>query len=201
MRPLRSGAVIIVLVLIGGCAGPITGPQAFRGLGPCLPPEISSQFFFWPVVALRSVSLHTEDGEVTSASWVLYRRGKAAVAVMWVHSDVIAVDPDPDTDTPEWIDTSLVTRVEGELVLRRDPETPCQWTREENRTDASLPALGVAAHERTATPSASMRSGRASNGAPVIPPTLVRTPRYTRSGSWGRRCWPVTARTRGCSRH
>ena len=64
------------------------------------------------------------------ASWVLYRRGRhAPVAAMWVHSELAAVDPDVNTDTPEWIDLSVVTVVEGDLVLRHEPEAPCRWAR------------------------------------------------------------------------
>ena len=109
-----------------------------RGVGPCLPPEVSSRFFFWPVVGYQSIKLVDEDGEATSASWVLYRRGRSAVAVVWVNADVVAVDESPETDTPEWIDISLVTPVDGQLVLRRTPETPCQWKRWENPAEASL---------------------------------------------------------------
>ena len=111
MRVLPSGAAVVALIVIAGCAGPTTGPQAMLGLGPCLPSEMSPQFFFWPVVAFRSINLVTEDGEAAQASWVLYRRGRAAVAVVWVHSDLISVDPSPETETPEWIDLSLVTPV------------------------------------------------------------------------------------------
>jgi hypothetical protein len=90
---------------------------------------VSTQFFFWPVVDLRRVEVLTEDGELAEASWVLYRRGRAAVAAMWIHADVAAVDPELDTDAPEWIDLSLVMVVKGELVLRRRPEAPCRWAR------------------------------------------------------------------------
>ena len=90
---------------------------------------MSAQFFFWPVVGLRTVKVLTEDGELAEASWVLYRRGHAAVAAMWVHADLVAVDPDLESDTPEWIDLSLVMVVKGELILRRQPEAPCRWAR------------------------------------------------------------------------
>jgi hypothetical protein len=137
MRTLRSGAAVAAMLVIAGCAGPTTNGQVLRGVGPCLPPEISAQFFFWPVVAMRSIALNTEDGEAVEASWVLYRRGRNAVAVVWLHSDLISVDPSPETETPEWIDHSLVTPVEGQLVLRREAEAPCQWKRWETPADAS----------------------------------------------------------------
>ena len=136
MRALPSGAAVVALLLIAGCAGTMTESQALRGLGPCLPPEMSPQFFFWPVAALRSITLPTEDGEAEQASWVLYRRGRNAVAVVWLHSDLVSVDPSPETEVPEWIDLSLVTPVDGQLVLRRTAETPCQWKRWENPADA-----------------------------------------------------------------
>ncbi|HMH54371.1 MAG TPA: hypothetical protein VK548_29315 [Candidatus Acidoferrum sp.] len=136
MRALPSGAAIGALLLLAGCAGTMTERQALRGLGPCLPPEVSPQFFFWPVAALRSIALPTEDGEAAQASWVLYRRGRNAVAVVWLHSDLVSVDPSPETEAPEWIDLSLVTPVDGQLVLRRTAEAPCQWKRWESPADA-----------------------------------------------------------------
>jgi hypothetical protein len=139
MRTLRSLAAATALLVAAGCAGPAIDGQALRGLGPCLPPEVSAQFFFWPVVALRPVALATEDGESVEASWALYRRGRNAVAVVWLRSDLISVDPSPETETPEWIDESLVTVVEGQLVLRREAETPCQWKRWKTPADASAP--------------------------------------------------------------
>jgi hypothetical protein len=136
MLILRPGALIVLLVLAAACAGPAAGPEAMRGIGPCLPPEVSPRFFFWPVIAFRTINLVTEDGEATEASWVLYRRGRSSVAVVWVHSDLISVDASPETETPEWIDISLVTPVDEKLVLRRTPEAPCQWKRWEDPADA-----------------------------------------------------------------
>jgi len=136
MCTLRSAAAIVALTLTAGCAGSMTDTQALRGLGPCLPSEVSPQFFFWPVAAQRPITLVTEDGEAVEASWALYRRGRSAVAVVWLHSDLVSVDPSPETETPEWIDLSLVTPVDGQLVLRRTAGAPCQWQRWESPADA-----------------------------------------------------------------
>jgi hypothetical protein len=136
MRTLRSAAAIVVLVLIAGCSGPLSDTQALRGLGPCLPSEVSPQFFFWPVAAQRPITLVNEDGQAVEASWVLYRRGRGAVAVVWLHTDLVSVDPSPETETPEWIDLSLVKPVDSQLVLRRTAEAPCQWKRWESPADA-----------------------------------------------------------------
>jgi hypothetical protein len=139
MPAIRIGAVVVALLLLAaGCAGPGSGSQATHGAGLCLPPAVSAQFFFWPVVDFRSINLLTEEGNLSPASWVVYRRGKTAVAAMWVQSDLIAVDPDPETDAPEWVDFSLVMRVEDKLVLRRHPEASCRWQRWDNDPDASL---------------------------------------------------------------
>ena len=138
MRAFRSAAVVVVLVLAAACVGPATGLEAVRGFGPCLPAEVSPRFFFWAVIAFRTVNLVTEDGEAVEGSWVLYRRGRSAVAVIWVHSDIISVDESPETETPEWIDLSLVTPVDDKLVLRRAPEAPCQWQRWEGPADARV---------------------------------------------------------------
>jgi hypothetical protein len=136
MRTLRSAAAIVALVLIAGCSGPLSDIQVLRGLGPCLPPEMSPQFFFWPVAAQRPITLVTEDDETVEASWVLYRRGRSAVAVVWLHADLVSVDPSPETEMPEWIDLSLVKPVDSQLVLRRTAEAPCQWKRWESPADA-----------------------------------------------------------------
>jgi hypothetical protein len=141
MRALVS--FVAIALVTSGCAGHGAGPEAARGVGPCLPASVSSQFFFWPVVAFRSVNLLTEDGAAAPASWVLYRKGKAAVAAMWVRSDLIAVDPSPETDAPEWVDLSLVVPMDGKLVLREKPEAPCRWERWDNDADASLPLATV----------------------------------------------------------
>jgi hypothetical protein len=135
----RAWAAVVAVSLLSGCAGPVAEREAMRGVGPCLPPEVSPQFFLWPVAAFRSITLVGEDGEAVPASWVLYRRGRSAVAVVWLHADLVSVDPSPETETPEWIDVSLVTAVDGQLVLRRSAETPCQWKRWENPADARSP--------------------------------------------------------------
>src|SRR5712692_11719966 len=122
MRQRQLVMVMAGLVLVTACAGPATDPEALRGLGPCVPSEVSGRFFFWPVIAFRTINLVTEDGDAVEGSWVLHRRGRLAVAVIWVHSDLIAVDASPETETPEWIDILLVTPVDDKLVLRRTPE-------------------------------------------------------------------------------
>ncbi len=134
----RVAMLVAALVLVTACAGPATDPEALRGLGPCVPSEVSGRFFFWPVIAFRTINLVTEDGDAVEGSWVLHRRGRLAVAVIWVHSDLIAVDASPETETPEWIDILLVTPVDDKLVLRRTPEAPCQWKRWETPADARV---------------------------------------------------------------
>jgi hypothetical protein len=136
---MRVWASLLAVILIAGCAGPVADREAMRGVGPCLPPEVSPQFFFWPVAAFRQITLVSEDGEGVQASWVLYRRGRTAVAVVWLHADLVSVDPSPETETPEWIDLSLVTPIDGQLVLRRTAEAPCQWKRWEDPADARSP--------------------------------------------------------------
>jgi hypothetical protein len=138
MRALLS-LLLVVLLLATGCAGRMSNPETSRGMAPCLPAQVSAQFFFWPVVAFRSVNLLTAGGEAAPATWVVYRKGKTSVAAMWVQSDLVAVDPSPETDTPEWVDLSLVVPMDGKLVLRDKPEAPCRWERwEEEGVSASM---------------------------------------------------------------
>jgi hypothetical protein len=123
---VRAVALTIGLFLAHGCAGATYSPGTVVA-APCLPRSVRSQFFFWPVVAFQEMSLATEDGGSATASWVLYRKGKAAVATMWVHADLVSVDPSPETDAPEWVDLSLMIPKGGKLVLRSNPEPPCRW--------------------------------------------------------------------------
>jgi len=102
MRARLSLPLVVVLLLVSGCAGHMSDPETSRGLGPCLPAAVSVQFFFWPVVAFHTVNLLTEGGEAAPGSCVVYRKGKTSVAAMWVQSDLV-VDPSPETDTPEWV--------------------------------------------------------------------------------------------------
>ena len=125
MRVVHALAMVLIAVAACGCAPATRRPDTAHG--PCLPTAVPPRFFFWPVVGFREIRLATEDGGLTTASWVMYRKGRAAVAAMWVQGDLISVDPDPETDAPEWIDLSLVVPKDGKLVLRRHPEAPCQW--------------------------------------------------------------------------
>ena len=138
MRAFLVASLLVVLMLASGCAGQRTSPEVIRGLAPCLPTEVSSQFFFWPVVAFRPINLLTEGGEAAPGSWVLYQKGKTAVAAMWINSDLVAVDPSPESDAPEWVDLSLVIPLDGKLVLRANPEAPCRWEHWDNGTSALL---------------------------------------------------------------
>jgi len=89
---------------------------------PCLPPGISEEFFFWPIVAFRQVTLRTDDGEEVDAVWVVYKREERAIAVVWAAERLVAVDPSPETDDPDWIDSAFVItdedgRVERDMYL------------------------------------------------------------------------------------
>ena len=96
---------------------------------PCLPSGISEEFFFWPIVAFRQVTLRTEDGEEVDAVWVVYKREEHAIAVVWAGERLVAVDPSPETDDPDWIDSAFVITDEDGFVLRANPHAPCQWQR------------------------------------------------------------------------
>jgi hypothetical protein len=112
--------------LLTGCAAPSKGSTIIASV-PCLPPGVRGDFFGWPVVGFQPLVLHQENGDDVEARIVRYQRGRDAVAVVWVGADIVAVDPSPDTDEPDWVDGSLV--VDDELTLRARPEAPCQWRR------------------------------------------------------------------------
>jgi hypothetical protein len=83
-------------------------------------------------VALEPIELKNEDGDTVEARVVVYQRGRDAVAVVWMGSDIVALDPSPDTPDPDWIDESLVT--DSDLTVRMRPEAPCQWRRHRQAT-------------------------------------------------------------------
>ncbi|PYN97519.1 MAG: hypothetical protein DMD91_17190 [Candidatus Rokuibacteriota bacterium] len=120
-------ALILTLALSAGCTNPSRAPLELANV-PCLPPGLNAQFFSWPVVGFESVTLVTEGGNDVEAAWVLYRRGAASVAAIWTRSDLVAVDPHPDTEEPYWVDGSLVTDSDDN-VLRTSPDGFCRWRR------------------------------------------------------------------------
>jgi hypothetical protein len=98
---------------------------------PCLPPGVTAQFFSWPVVDFRAITISTETGDEVEARWVVYQRGKASVAVIWAASDLVAVDPHPESNEPHWVDGSLVTGDDN--TLRATADAPCQWRRHKEK--------------------------------------------------------------------
>lgn len=122
----RALCVVAALALLAGCR---TAPRGVTLLSsvPCLPPGVSGDFFGWPVVAFQAIVLQQEEGDDVEGRVVRYQRGHAAVTVVWVGADLIAVDPNPDTAEPDWVDGSLV--IDDDLTLRARAEAPCQWRR------------------------------------------------------------------------
>jgi hypothetical protein len=114
------------LMLLAGCSA-APRPATLIASVPCLPPGLRGDFFGWPVVAFQPILLHHENGDDVEARIVRYQRGREAVAVVWVGADLVAVDPNPDTQQPNWVDDSLVK--DDELTLHARPEAPCQWRR------------------------------------------------------------------------
>jgi hypothetical protein len=126
----RALAALLVMALAVGCASTTLHPGSTLNLAaPCLPPGITEEFFFWPIVAFRQVELRTEDGESVNAVWVVYSRGEQAVAVVWAGANLLAVDPSPETDDPDWIDSAFVLPDEDGFVLRTHPGAACLWRR------------------------------------------------------------------------
>lgn len=115
----------IVVAVAAGCTAAPADPRLVMASVPCLPPGMTAEFFSWPVVDLHHVTLHTEDGQEVDATWVLYRKRSAAVSAVWANSDLVAVDPKPESDEPYWIDGSLVG--DDDDVLRAQPDGVCRW--------------------------------------------------------------------------
>jgi hypothetical protein len=131
-RGRRCAGFLLVLVaaLVAlGCATS-TPPISTSAFGvPCLPPGIPPGFFAWPVVGFRPLVLQSDRGESVPVFWVLYRRGDTGVAAVWTETDLLTIDPSPDTDDPEWVDGAIVDDEGDALVILTDPKTPCQWHR------------------------------------------------------------------------
>jgi len=132
VRRRPSVLVLAVVLQVGTACSMAPRPATIIASVPCLPPGVSGDFFGWPVVAFQPIMLHQENGDDVEARIVRYRRGRDAVAVVWVGADLVAVDPSPDSPEPDWVDESLV--VDGELTLRARPEAPCQWRRHKSAT-------------------------------------------------------------------
>ena len=119
-----------MITLTAGCGTTTLAPGSTLNLAaPCLPPGISEEFFFWPIVAYRQVRLRSENGEQVEAVWVVYSRGDHAMAVVWAGERLLAVDPSPESNDPDWIDTALVLTDDEGFVLRANPGPPCLWQR------------------------------------------------------------------------
>lgn len=128
-RMMRCGRGLVVALglIAAGCAPNAPRSPLVMANIPCLPPGVMAEFFAWPVVEFRPITLFADDGKEVEAVWVLYRRQKGAVAVIWARTDLIALDPHPDTDDPYWVDGSLLQ--DDDTTLRTSPEAPCQWRR------------------------------------------------------------------------
>lgn len=128
MRPSRIAILALLLVVTAGCAAPAADPRLVMASVPCLPPGVTAEFFSWPVVELQTLTLHSEDGRDIEGTWVLYQKQSRSVSVVWTKSDLIALDPKPQTDEPYWIDGSLVTD-DDDNMLRATPDGLCRWRR------------------------------------------------------------------------
>ena len=123
---MRRSLVVATMLLLAGCR-PASRGVTITASVPCLPPGVSGDFFGWPVVAFQPIVLQREEGEEVDARIVRYQRGHDAVTVVWVGADLVALDPNPDSAEPDWVDASLV--VDDDLTLRARAEAPCQWRR------------------------------------------------------------------------
>ncbi|PYM29438.1 MAG: hypothetical protein DMD80_07565 [Candidatus Rokuibacteriota bacterium] len=127
----RALFAVAAMLLLAGCRAAPRGVTIIASV-PCLPPGVRGDFFGWPVVAFQPIVLRQEAGDDVEARIVRYQHGRDAVTVVWVGSDLVAVDPSPDTSEPDWVDDSLV--MDDELTLRARPEAPCQWRRHKSAT-------------------------------------------------------------------
>ena len=127
--------ITLLVALATGCATP-AGPRPTASVimanVPCLPPGITAEFLSWPVAAFHALSAPSEAGGDVAVHWVLCRRGKSQMAVLWSATDLLAADPSPETEEPEWVDSSLLGG-DGQ-TLRANPEAPCQWRRPKTST-------------------------------------------------------------------
>ncbi|MGH7324422.1 MAG: hypothetical protein ACREJ9_07225 [Candidatus Rokuibacteriota bacterium] len=102
-----------------------------NGHAPCLPPGVATDFFTWPVRSFQPIVIPRDDDTVTSGAWVLYGKGDSRVAAVWGGEMLIAVDPNPATNAPIWVDRGLLD--DDNRALRSETLSPCQWRRHGER--------------------------------------------------------------------
>jgi hypothetical protein len=133
-NPFRPGLMTVLIgfaTVMVGCAHVDAGSQLTRADLPCLPPGATAHAFTWPVVDARPVPVPFETGDVRPGLWVRYQEGELAVVMLWSSTGLFAVDPNPDTDVPAWLDTGLVG--EDGKTLKATPTTRCRWRQRTER--------------------------------------------------------------------
>src|SRR5437762_3122925 len=132
---MRRLAVLLLVLALAACSAVTPTPGGTLNLAaPCLPPGITPDFFFWPVVGYRTITLHTQDAQDVEGAFVVYGLRDNAVAVVWVGDQLVAVDPSPETEDPDWIDAAFVIVGESGFVLRTTPDSSCRWVRNTSGT-------------------------------------------------------------------
>jgi hypothetical protein len=126
MSSRPATAVLALTLSMVGCATPLKQAPATTEAAPCLPPGASAQVMSWPVVAARPVRVPYETGDFKPGLWVRYQQGGAAVVMIWSDTGLLAVDPNPDTDVPAWIDTALLAD-DGKTLKTAPPAERCRW--------------------------------------------------------------------------
>jgi hypothetical protein len=123
--------IIAFAIAMVGCVHLPAGSQLTRADLPCLPPGATAHAFAWPVVDARPVPVPFETGDVRPGLWVRYQERESAVVMLWSSTGLFAVDPNPDTDVPAWLDTGLVG--EDGKTLKAIPTARCRWRQQTER--------------------------------------------------------------------
>jgi hypothetical protein len=133
MRWRLATALVGLMLLMVGCAPALRQPLT-ADTAPCLPPGATAEIISWPVVAARPVRVPYETGDFKMGLWVRYQQGDVAVVLIWSDTGLFAVDPNPDSDAPAWVDSALLAD-DGKTLKTAPPAERCRW-----RKSGGLPA-------------------------------------------------------------
>jgi hypothetical protein len=129
-----SALVLFAVLMLAACATQPASPSYDTMLkassAPCLPPGMTADFLYWPVVGAVSGALSTESGRMVRVIQIRYQRGADAVVLVWAGPSLVAIDPHPDdASSPFWANAQFTfdRGANTPLGMRDTPGLTCDW--------------------------------------------------------------------------
>jgi hypothetical protein len=130
MDRMKMLGLMVVALFVVACA--VTPVEIAPTPGPCLPPGGSLEVFGWPVVDVRVLRIHTDDGESLSVVAVHFEREGRRISVVWSTVGMLAYNPDAkDPYGAIWIDAGIL---DDQGRIRKVPRDRCQWVQRNFRS-------------------------------------------------------------------